>query len=60
MGKKSSKMGRPLKSATGKPMDAQFNLRLTKAELRMLRSEAKREDCSVSDLLMRPWRKEDQ
>ena len=35
-----------------------MTLRVTKGEYELLRSEAERRGMSVSELLMRPWRKE--
>lgn len=48
-------MGRPPKPASER-RSAVMHLRVTRAELRTLRAEAKRRGVSVADLLMGPWR----
>lgn len=49
--------GRPPKSP-GKRRKETLTLRCTTIERRRLEAEAKRQDCTVSELLMRPWREE--
>lgn len=52
----SKRMGRPPKRAAEK-CSVNVSLKITKAEYRILRAEAKRRRISVSALLMAPWRK---
>ena len=57
--KKKARMGRP-----PKPRDEVYSVnasvRMTQAEYARLKGEAKRQGATVSELLMRPWRKERQ
>jgi len=53
--KPKAKMGRPpLPPGTQKAI--RLGVRATKAERKMLEAEAKKQGCTISDLLMRPWR----
>jgi len=54
--KQKTKMGRPPLPAEEK-LGEQLNVRATRAERALLEAEAKRLGISVSELLMRPWRK---
>jgi len=53
---KRKRMGRPPKPPAEK-LSAQWCVRMTQAERKMLEAEAQRAGITVSDLLMRPWRK---
>ena len=57
MENKKKKMGRPPKPATEK-CGRLVCAKVTDAEFRALRAEAKRLGISLSALLMRPWREE--
>lgn len=49
------RMGRPPKAANEK-FSEQVNVKMTSAELSMLKAEAKRRGVSLSALMMGPWR----
>ena len=53
------KMGRPPKRPSEKHSE-QVNVRMTKKERRQLEIEAERLNISLSALLMRPWRNQDE
>lgn len=53
---KKARMGRP-PFPKGTARSLHVTVRLTARELRRLRAEARRRGVSVSELLMRPWRK---
>lgn len=52
------RMGRPPKPPSEK-FSEMLNVKMTKAERKMLESEAKRLGISLAAVLMRPWRKEE-
>ncbi len=52
----SPRTGRPPKVA-GEPRDRLLTVRISAREYSRLKAEAKRRKLSVSDLLMKPWRK---
>ncbi|MHC4661132.1 MAG: plasmid mobilization protein [Planctomycetota bacterium] len=49
-------MGRPF-VVEGKPRKARINIRLSQEEYDKIEAEADRLGISVTDLLLRPWRK---
>ena len=53
---KKKKLGRPLKPLDER-LTEQLNVRVTKTERAEMEAEAKRLGTSISQLLMRPWRK---
>lgn len=57
--KTSKRMGRPPKPAKQR-LSAQWCVRMTQAERKMLEAEAERLGITVSDLLMRPWREREE
>ncbi len=57
MKKKKSKMGRPCKTP-GERRSAVVNVRMTGPERARLEAEAKRSGQTLSEILMRPWRRE--
>jgi hypothetical protein len=56
MAKRKKKMGRPF-VVEGKPRKARINIRLSQEEYDKIEAEADRLGISVTDLLLRPWRK---
>jgi len=53
--KPKAKMGRP-PMPEGTQRTVQVKARVTPAEAARLKTEAKKRGCTISDLLMRPWR----
>ena len=51
-----NRMGRPPKPAAQR-RGAVVNVRMTEAERAVLEREAKKTGCTMSEVLMRPWRK---
>lgn len=52
------RMGRPPKPA-GEVLSEQINVRVTRAERRLLEKQAREQRTTISRLLMQPWREED-
>ena len=57
MRKKKAKMGRPVLPEEKRRSEV-VNVRMTKAELAALEAEAHKTGATLSEVLMRPWRKE--
>lgn len=53
---KRSRMGRPPKRSFEKK-NRQVSIAMTSAEMKLIRAEAEKAGMSISELLMRPWRK---
>ena len=56
--KRKKRMGRPRMAQSERRL-AQWCVRMTQAERKVLEAEAKMRGLTVSDLLMRPWRKKE-